>query len=56
VLAAALAIVVAGLLLSLFIGFFGFIVAAVGVMLFIIWLVGFMRADPAPRPPPPPAE
>ena len=55
-LAAAIAIIVAGLLLTLFLGFFGLIVAAVGVVLFIIWLVGLMRADPAPRPPPPPAE
>lgn len=51
-LAAALAIVVVGLLLSLFLGFFGLIVSAVGVLLFIIWLIGFLRAEPAPPPPP----
>ena len=52
-LAAAIAIVVAGLLFSLFLGFFGLIIAAVGVLLFIIWLVGFARKDPAPPAPPP---
>ena len=52
-LAAAIALVVAGLLLGLFLGFFGFIISAVGILLFIVWLIGFMRADPAPPPPPP---
>jgi hypothetical protein len=54
-LAAALGVIVAGLLLSLFLGFFGFIVSAVGLVLFIVWLIGFMRKDPVPPPPPPPA-
>ena len=47
-LAAAIGIIVAGLLLSLFLGFFGFIVAAVGVVLFVVWLVALRRAEPAP--------
>ncbi|HET8653278.1 MAG TPA: hypothetical protein VFM13_11995 [Gaiellaceae bacterium] len=52
-LAAAIAIVVAGLILSMFLGFFGFIVAAVGLVLFAFWLIGLIRAEPsrpAPRP------
>ena len=49
-LAAALGIIVAGLLLSLFLGFFGFIVAAIGLILLVVWLIGFVRARPA-RPP-----
>jgi dolichol kinase len=52
-LAAAVAIVVAGLVLSLFLGFFGLIVSAVGVVLFILWLISFRRTDPAPPPPSP---
>ena len=55
-LAAAIGIIVAGLLLSLFLGFFGFIVAAIGIILFIVWLVGFFRAEPSPPPPPPRAD
>ena len=47
-LAAAIGIIVAGLILSLFLGFFGFIIALVGVVLFIAWLVAFRRAEPAP--------
>jgi hypothetical protein len=47
VLAAAIGIIVAGLLLTLFLGFFGLIVAAVGLVLLVIWLVGLRRQ---PRP------
>ena len=50
---AAIALIVIGLLLALFLGFFGFIVAAVGVALLILWLVGLMRGEPAPPEPPP---
>ena len=52
-LAAAIAIVVAGLVLALFLGFFGFIVAAVGIVLFILWLIGVLRARPPAAAPPP---
>ena len=46
-LAAGLGLIIAGLLLLLFLGFFGFVVMAVGVVLFVIWLVGFIRAEPS---------
>ena len=48
-LAAAIGLIVAGLLLGLFLGFFGFIVTAVGLVLFILWLVALMRAAPSGR-------
>ena len=48
--AAALALVVAGLLLALFLGVFGFIVAAVGLVLLILALVGFGRRSAEGRP------
>ena len=51
-LAAAIAIIVLGLLLSLFLSFFGLIVSAVGVVLLIVWLIGFVRTRPAPPAPP----
>jgi hypothetical protein len=50
VIAAALALVVAGLLLALFLGVFGFIVAAVGLVLLILALVGFGRRSAEGRP------
>jgi hypothetical protein len=43
VIAAALALIVAGIVLSLFLGFFGFIIAAVGVVLLVLWFVGVGR-------------
>ena len=51
--AAAIGLVLAGLLLGLFLGFFGFVVMGVGLVLFVIWLIGVVRAEPpAPTPPP----
>ena len=41
--AAALALIVAGLLVSLFLGYFGFIVSAVGLVLLVLALLGFGR-------------
>lgn len=41
--AAAVALVVIGLVLSLFLGYFGFIVSAVGIVLFVLALLGFRR-------------
>lgn len=41
--AVAIGLVVAGLVLSLFLGFFGFIIAAVGIVLLVLWLVGVGR-------------
>ena len=41
--AAALALIVAGILLSLFLGFFGLIIAAVGIVLLVLWFVGVGR-------------
>jgi|Tabmets5t2r1_1033131.scaffolds.fasta_scaffold07740_2 hypothetical protein len=55
-LAAAIGLIVAGLLLGLFLGFFGFIVMAVGLVLFILWLVALMRAEPSRAQSPPPAD
>ena len=46
-LAAALGLILAGLVLLLFLGFFGFVVMAVGLVLFAIWLVGVIRAEPS---------
>jgi hypothetical protein len=43
VLAAALALIVIGLLLIPFTSFVSVIVAVVGVVLLVVWLVGFMR-------------
>jgi hypothetical protein len=55
-LAAAIGIFLVGLLLSLFLGFFGFIVAGVGLVLFVIWLIALLRAEPAPPQRPPAAD
>lgn len=41
--AAAVALIVAGLALSLFLGWFGFIIAAVGLVLLVLWFVGVGR-------------
>jgi hypothetical protein len=51
-LAAALGLIVAGLLLGLFLGYFGFIVAVAGIVLLVVWLVGLRRAGPASPAPP----
>ena len=40
---AAIGLIVAGLVLSLFLGFFGFIIAAVGLVLLVLWFVGVGR-------------
>lgn len=40
---AAIGLIVAGLVLSLFLGFFGFIIAAVGIVLLVLWFVGVGR-------------
>jgi hypothetical protein len=50
VIAAALALLVAGLVLGLMFGPFGFIVAGVGVVLLILFLVGFGRRSAEGRP------
>jgi hypothetical protein len=50
VLAAALALIVIGLLLVLFLGPFGFIVAAVGLVLLVLALVNFSRRSAEGRP------
>ena len=42
-LAGSIAIIVVGLLLSLFLGWFGLIVAAVGIVLLVAWLLGIGR-------------
>ncbi len=41
--AAAVGLIVAGLALSLFLGWFGFIIAAVGIVLLVLWFVGVGR-------------
>jgi hypothetical protein len=50
VLAAALALIVIGLFLGLFLGYAGFIVALVGIVLLILALVGFGRRAAAGEP------
>jgi hypothetical protein len=50
VIAAAVGLIVAGLLLGLFLGPFGFIVAAVGLVILILALVGFGRRSAEGRP------
>jgi hypothetical protein len=50
VIAAAIALIVIGLILALFLGFFGFIISAVGVVLLVLWLVGFGRRAAEGRP------
>jgi hypothetical protein len=52
VLAAALALIVAGVLIGLFLGVYvyGFIVAAVGLVLLVLVLVGFGRRSAEGRP------
>lgn len=52
-LAAALGLIVAGLLLGLFLSFFGFIVTIVGIVLFALWLIGLLRDEPPATAPPP---
>ncbi len=48
--AAAVGLIVAGLLLGLFLGPFGFIVAGVGLIILILALVGFGRRSAEGRP------
>jgi hypothetical protein len=43
VLAAALALIVVGLLLIPFTSFFSLIVSVIGLVLLVVWLVGLMR-------------
>jgi hypothetical protein len=43
VLAAALALIVIGLLLIPFTSFFSLIVSVIGLVLLVVWLVGLMR-------------
>jgi hypothetical protein len=43
VLAAAIALILVGLLLIPFTSFFSVIVAVVGLVLLVVWLIGFMR-------------
>jgi uncharacterized membrane protein len=50
VLAAALALIVIGLLLGLFLGPFGFIVSAVGLVLLVLALLNFGRRSAEGRP------
>ena len=49
-LATGIALIVAGLLLVLFLGYAGFIVSVVGLVLLILALVGFGRRSAAGRP------
>jgi hypothetical protein len=50
VLAAGIALIVIGLLVALFLGYAGFIVAIVGLVLLILALVGFGRRAAAGEP------
>jgi hypothetical protein len=47
VLAAAIALILVGLLLIPFTSFFSVIVSVVGLVLLVVWLVGFRRRRPA---------
>ena len=44
---AAIALILVGLLLIPFTSFFSLIVSVVGLVLLVLWLVGFMRRRPA---------
>ena len=48
--AASVALIVAGIVLGLFLGFYGFIVSVVGAMLLVLALVGIGRGTAASRP------
>ena len=48
--AAAVALIVIGVILGMFTGFFGFIVAGVGLVLLVLALVGFGRRTAEGRP------
>jgi hypothetical protein len=50
VLAAGIALIVIGLVLVLFLGFAGFIVAAVGLVLLVLTLLNFRRGSTAGGP------
>jgi hypothetical protein len=40
---AAVGLIIAGLVLSLFLGWFGFIISAVGIVLLVLWFAGVGR-------------
>jgi hypothetical protein len=50
VIAAAIALIVIGLLLAPFLSYFSLIVSAVGIVLLILWLIGFGRRAAEGRP------
>jgi hypothetical protein len=50
VLAAGIALIVIGLLLALFLGYAGFIVAIVGIVLLVLTLLNFRRRSAAGSP------
>jgi hypothetical protein len=50
VIAAALALIVVGLVLGLFLGPFGFIVSAVGLLILVLAFVGVARGSAEGRP------
>lgn len=41
--AAAIGLIVAGLVLALFLGWFGFIISVVGIVLLVLWFLGVGR-------------
>jgi hypothetical protein len=50
VIAAGIGLIVAGLVVSLFLGYFGFIVAAVGLVILVLALLGIGRGAPETNP------
>jgi hypothetical protein len=50
VIAAGIALIVAGLAIVLFLGYFGFIVSVVGIVILVLALLGIGRGTAASRP------
>lgn len=48
--AAGIALIVAGLALVIFLGWFGFVVSAVGIVILVLALLGIGRGTAASRP------